>query len=70
MQTAHDHGTKLEALPQGQPFRFYYRNEEAIGLKLNSNTAPATPRPWCSPPQRQEDWSPAHFFPVSTLGTL
>jgi hypothetical protein len=33
MQTAHDHGTKLEALPQGQPFRFYYRNEEAIGLK-------------------------------------
>jgi hypothetical protein len=33
MQTAHNHAGKLEALAPGQPFRFYFRDEAAIGLK-------------------------------------
>jgi hypothetical protein len=33
MQTAHDKGTTLEALHVGQPFRFYFRGEAAMGLK-------------------------------------
>jgi hypothetical protein len=33
MQTAHNRATKLEALAPGQPFRFYFRDEAAIGLK-------------------------------------
>lgn len=33
MQTTHDRGTTLEALHVGQPFRFYFRGEAAMGLK-------------------------------------
>ena len=33
MQTSYDRATTLEALQVGHPFRFYFRNEPAIGLK-------------------------------------
>ncbi len=33
MLTTHNQGTTLEALNVGQPFRFYFRDEPAIGLK-------------------------------------
>jgi hypothetical protein len=33
MQTVHNSATNLEALAPGQPFRFYFRGEGAIGLK-------------------------------------